>query len=142
MAEGTQRQPRDLVMTLRETVKFLNWAMTAYSYDQDRVVALDDAMQDILHEIELGESKRTPEAARLYKEMRSIRRERRACKDEMEQLKPLVDWCIGNKGVIHNFERIQGVIGSIRERQGNRQYRLRSPEREAWAAIDRKEAAQ
>ena len=77
----------------------------------------------------LDEAKQAPEAAQLYREMRGIRKERRACKDEMEQIKPLVDWCAGNRATIHTLERIQGTITGTRERQENRTYRLRAPER-------------
>lgn len=110
----------DVVETIRAFCRYLDEAMRAYTYNERRIAQLDGETQDLLHELELHDHK-YHERARLAGEIERVRRERRACKEQNEELKPLVDY-LTREGIRQKLGQVQGQIDAVRKRQAARTY--------------------
>lgn len=112
----------DAIGRVREIGKFVAEVVATHAWNRARIGAMDDATQDILHEVELSEPKRGQEAARLYRQLRAVRAERRRCKEENELIGPLADWIASNQNALHALTRVQGTMSKTREHQASRRY--------------------
>lgn len=116
----------DPARKLREFLQFWDEVLSSYGYCEDRLEAISGELQDLMHDAELGEPKDRTGAAQFYRCMRAVRQERRALKNEVELLKPTVDWMLANNGVKNRLTQLVGGMNATVERQSQRQYRTRS----------------
>lgn len=79
---------------LEETVKaFLHaWKSAPQMYEEAKAIVglCDKQTQDLLHYMELSENQNAPKGYALYRKLAEVRRLRRTCKNEVEQLEPLI----------------------------------------------------
>lgn len=100
---------------------FLREARTAYNIARSEESDANDATQDLLHSLELEEH-RYHEYARLSSALRDVRRQRRAAKDAVQRLQPLVEWMDKNNKAIKEMERLLGEIRRAEASIENRHY--------------------
>lgn len=81
----------------------------------------NEATQDILHKIELGELK-PYEMVLLTKKLREIRQQRREAKDTRIQCEPIVCWASNNHTAIKSIERLLGDVRKAEKVTQNRIY--------------------
>ena len=83
----------------------------------------DDLTQDLLHAIELGHDygKRCKDATQLAQN----RRDRRTCKDEIEELGILVEYAEKNKAAVNNLKQNLGEMRKKEKYHEKRSYRPR-----------------
>lgn len=79
--------------------------------------------QDILHSLELEEHDYR-DFARLSKELREVRRNRRSAKDLMSTIAPILNWIDSNKPVIKSLERL---LGDVRKAERSTENRIYTP---------------
>ena len=112
-----------------ENIKlFLGFArnvISKYEGNQNRQQQLEQEQQDVEHIMELTNDKDVVHGYKLYKKLTMIRRERRACKNEIDLLKPLYDY-LTNNNVMNDLSRIQGSCRVSKETISKRQYTLRT----------------
>lgn len=93
-----------------------------YNFHSEIVTKCNKYIGDIEHELELGNYNRDG-LAKLARELRDVRRERRKSKDIVEELEPIVEF-IGeaqNKKVIN---KMANLIGDIRKKEDYHQNRF------------------
>lgn len=81
----------------------------------------NDETQDILHSLELQEHD-YHEFARLSKELKAVRQKRRAAKDVMNEISPVLSWIDDNRQVIKGMERLLGDVRKAEKATENRFY--------------------
>lgn len=81
----------------------------------------NDATQDILHRIELGENS-YHDLAKLAKALREVRQERRRAKDVQQELQPIAEWIENNFKVIKALERLLGDVRKSEKSTEGRYY--------------------
>lgn len=79
--------------------------------------------QDLLHSIELEEHT-YHEHAQLSKEIRDVRKLRRAAKDTMSQTAPILDWINQNRSFLKGLEQL---LGSVRKAERSTESRIYTP---------------
>lgn len=100
---------------------FLREARAAYNIARSEESDANDATQDLLHSLELEEH-RYHDCARLSSALRDVRRQRRAAKDAVQRLHPLVEWMDRNNRTIKEMERLLGDIRKAEASTENRHY--------------------
>ena len=111
-----------------ELKSFLSFARNVISRYEDNVKLQSDLeaeTQDLLHYVELSKDMNACQGNDMYKKMREIRRKRRACKNEIDLLKPLYDY-LSDKKMINDLAQIQGKCRTAKEVISQRQYTLRT----------------
>ncbi len=81
--------------------------------------------QDILHAIELDQCNLRRSAA-LIKTLSGVRKKRRAAKEAIEQLTPVVEWSQGDSSAIKRLEQLLGNLRKIERLQEGRSYSPRT----------------
>lgn len=99
--------------------------------EQDYRIALQSEQeangetQDILHMLEF-EEKDHHSMARISKDLKAIRQNRRKAKDKMNVLSPIIDWIDENKENIKTLERLLGAVRKVEKDTENRFYTPRT----------------
>lgn len=96
-----------------------------YELNQDIIRKCEGEIQDLLHEIEIGNSKNAYEGYLLYKELREIRIARRNAKDENEQLNELYNYLKSHLNLKQSLQYIQSKCQKKANMQENRTYKPR-----------------
>ena len=94
----------------------------------DELKYCDDKTQDYLHELELVDHT-YHERGRIAKELAELRQKRRAAKDRIELVTPVVNWSLQYKSSIDALRRVLGDVRKIDEKQTNRMYFYRADEK-------------
>ena len=81
----------------------------------------NDETQDILHSLELQDHD-YHEFARLSKELKVVRQKRRAAKDAMNEMAPVLSWIDDSRQVIKGMERLLGDVRKAEKATENRFY--------------------
>lgn len=81
------------------------------------------ATQDILHSLELQEHG-YHEYAQLSRQLRDVRRKRRAAKDTMSFCAPVLSWAEANRNVVKGLERL---LGDVRKAERSAEGRIYTP---------------
>ena len=100
---------------LSEFVKLFKDAKARYDSDLEMERDLDVQTQDILHMIELTDTRKPHVYAESFKKIREIRQERRKCKAEIEMLTPLINYSNAHAMEIKNLERVLGDVRKAKE---------------------------
>lgn len=95
-----------------------------YERDLDDIKRIEGELNDIMHEIELTNSKDMYHGYLLYKQIRELRIERRRCKEEVELLKDTYDYFKSQQGQAfkNKIQQLQGGAAKLREAQEHRTY--------------------
>ena len=95
-----------------------------YERDLDDIKRIEGELNDIMHEIELTNSKDMYHGYLLYKQIRELRIERRRCKEEVELLKGTYDYFNSQQGQTfkNKIQQLQGGAAKLREVQEHRTY--------------------
>lgn len=95
-----------------------------YERDIDDIKRIEGELNDIMHEIELTNSKDMYHGYLLYKQIRELRIERRRCKEEVELLKDTYDYFKSQQGQAfkNKIQQLQGGAAKLREAQEHRTY--------------------
>ena len=98
--------------------------MQNYEGDLDDIKRIEGELNDIMHEIELTNSKDMYHGYLLYKQIRELRIERRRCKEEVELLKDTYDYFKSQQGQAfkNKIQQLQGGAAKLREVQEHRTY--------------------
>lgn len=98
--------------------------INTYEYNEDNIRRIEGELQDILHEIELTNSKDMFSGYKLYKEIRELRIERRKCKNENELLRDMYEYFKGDQAqhFKNKIQQVQGSSTKIANMQENRTY--------------------
>ena len=110
---------------IKAFLTFSRNVISRFEDDQRRQQDLENRQTDIEHVMELSDNKDVVSGYRLYKKLADIRRERRACKSEIDLLKPLYDYLCSNN-VMNDLSRLQGGCRISKETISKRQYTLRT----------------
>lgn len=81
----------------------------------------ENATQDILHQLELGED-RYHDCARLALALQEVRRRRRQVKDRLTVLQPIIGWLAENAKTIKTLERLLGEMRKLEKSLIGRSY--------------------
>jgi len=129
-------------MTSNELKSFLDGVRKA---ETDLNIAIADETetnqqtQDILHAIEMEEYN-PRRASALVKTMSAVRKRRRAAKEAIERLTPLVEWSRDNQNTIKSLERLLGDLRKTERHQEGRIYSHRTDILESENLIIKEEA--
>lgn len=97
--------------TIRSFSASIREMLSRYDGNQMELQKLDNQMQDLLHYIEMSKDKKAPDGYKLYKQLRDIRRKRRACKNEIDLLKTVYDIFNGTD----LLNKLADALGKVRE---------------------------
>mgnify|MGYP007069843679 CR=1 FL=1 len=117
--------------TLHPEETIQNFCMAAremisrYEYDREQYAELENEMQDLLHYVEISADKNANAGFKLYKRLAEVRRERRACKNEMDLLQPIYD-TFHNTGIINKLSELQGKCRNNKQLIDSREYTVRT----------------
>lgn len=114
--------PDDSIRTFCSSIRE---ALARYEYNSNRLSELDQQMQDLLHYIELSGDKSANTGYKLYKQIALVRRERRACKNEMDILQPLYD-TFNDYVLLNKLSEVQGKCRAIKRQVEARAYTVRT----------------
>ena len=112
----------NLSASFTELLNYLDQSVKDYRYHFDNVHLKDKEIQDHLHEIEFTDYADDHEAAKATFKVQASRRERRASKDAVEVLEPLVDYLASKDGA-RAFNQSKEVLGKMRQKEKNQQTR-------------------
>lgn len=107
--------------TISNFLAYLRDCVEQYHLSIDAKTEAEKRTQDILHDLELNDHTYN-ETAKLAKELRTVRQERRCAKDTGELLEPVVLYVNGNQAAIKTLERLLGEVRKVRAGHTNRYY--------------------
>lgn len=97
---------------------------------QDRIKYYEKYQNDIEHKIELDDSLKYHDYAKLAKELKEVRKNRRIAKDELDIIQPIVAYVEKNRGAINQLKQTLGEVRKVEKYQENRVYYNRVREEE------------
>lgn len=108
---------------ISDFVQMMEEASKDYAWNYDEVNRMDRLTQDYLHKLEL-DNLDYKERAKVATQIAKCRQARRACKDTVEVLKPLVDFFESDRGKnLYNLVReALGKTRKVEERMETRIY--------------------
>lgn len=109
---------------IAKTINALNGAIHLYENAESDLKTFDHATQDILHAIEMAELTEE-EQDKLFKELRDVRQNRRACKNFLELTATLNDFAVRNRPIIKELQKIQSMVEKLKATIEGRVYRPR-----------------
>ena len=113
---------------IENVLELFRRAKTELNVANDELKYCDDKTQDYLHELELVDHT-YHERGRIAKELVELRQKRRAAKDRIELMIPIVNWAVQHKSSIDGLQRVLGEMRKIDEKQANRMYFYRADEK-------------
>jgi hypothetical protein len=114
----------DVVETIDKFARLLNDIVNAYDSYHDEQNQLNDATQDLLHEIELSNFN-SVEGYKLSKRLKDIRNRRRVVKNNLEILQLFKDFSDKNKSTPIILFKLVTAMKTLREEQSERIYHPR-----------------
>lgn len=106
---------------ISDFLSLMNSIKASYDYFHSKMVEQDKATQDLLHTLELDDLNYR-ERAKVSTKIRDTRRVRRACKDSVEELTPLLDYIEHNKKALDNLRNTLGELRKQERYHENRRY--------------------
>lgn len=110
---------------IKNFLAFARNVISRYEENVTRQRELEQETQDLLHYMELSGDMNACRGFCMYRKMAEIRRERRACKNEIDLLQPVYDY-LQDKTVINQLAKIQGQCRTSKEAINMRSYTLRT----------------
>lgn len=95
-----------------------------YERNLEDIRRIEEELNDLNHEIELGDSRNMYQGWIIYKQIRDLRIERRRAKEENELLKDMYEYFKSQQGQAFKskIQQIQGSAAKLREAQERRTY--------------------
>lgn len=124
------------VLPSKQIENFLDYmreCQEQYNINNSILQESEKEIQDILHKIEL-EKLLYHEYARLSKDIKKVRQERRKAKDMVMILEPIVNYLGQNKSVIDSLSQLLGKVRKEEKRLENRFY---LPKSEKYKSINK-----
>lgn len=108
---------------IRDVCSMFDDALKDYSWNSDEVFRMDSLTQDYLHALELGNLK-YEERAKIATQLAKCRAERRAHKDTVMVLEPVVQYLDSDRGkqLLNLLREVLGKTRKVEERMENRVY--------------------
>lgn len=115
--------PPKFSTAISDFVQMMEEASKDYAWNYDEVNRMDRLTQDYLHKLEL-DNLDYKERAKIATQITKCRQARRACKDTVEVLKPLVEFLESDRGKnLYNLVReALGKTRKVEERMETRVY--------------------
>lgn len=104
---------------------FILKSVDDYNFHSELVEKYNKLIGDIEHELELGKHDRDG-LAKLARELRDARRERRKSKDIVEELQPVVDF-LGVQENRKQISKLQELVGKMRKVESYHEHRFYTP---------------
>ena len=118
---------KDKLKTSYYIESFLNYISSvekSFPFMELEMEKKNDETQDILHEIELGNTT-YKERAKIATRLRNVRKERRVVKDYLEEISALVQWVDENKSCLNKLKEVLGQVRKQEKYHQNRTYHKR-----------------
>jgi len=96
-------------------LRFCTNSVKAYQSSNSEMDNQDKLTQDILHDLELGESK-YEDRAKLATKLQQTRRLRRLEKNVVEELQPLFNWANSKDGKAA-LDSLRNILGEVRKQE-------------------------
>ena len=126
--EYDETKPED---TLRNFIGSVKNMLTRYEYDKDRIVAIEAELNDIYHYVEISSYKKVPDGYKIYRKIAELRRERRACKNEIDLLWPVYQHFHATE-VLNKLSIVQGECSKTKEAIDGRTYLVKTDTLDEW----------
>lgn len=117
--------------TIRDFISDIKGMVSKYEYNKQRIFEIQNELEDLYHYIEISSYKTVPTGYKLYRKMAELRRERRACKNENDLLKPIYDYFHATE-VLNKLSHVQGDCGICKETIDARTYAVRTDILDEW----------
>ena len=104
---------------------FMRESMMEYEIARTRQADADNETQDILHRLELHDDS-YHDMARISKELKRVRQERRNAKDTISELEPVRKWSEENAKALKSLEQLLGAVRKAEKATQNRFYTERT----------------
>lgn len=134
MSSKKQPQPPQFSESISGFCRLMEDAQKDYAWNYNEVNRMDKLTQDYLHKLEL-EDLDYKERGRIATQLTKCRKARRACKDTVEVLEPLVQFLESDKGknLLNLVREALGKTRKVEERMETRTYipRVLQPEDDA-----------
>lgn len=114
---------------IEDFLTFLRSCEQSYHMAEADEQEANSITQDLLHSIELEEHT-YHEHAKCSKELKEVRKLRRAAKDTMSQTAPILDWIEQNRSVVKGLEQLLGAVRKAERSTESRIYTPRVKKRE------------
>lgn len=124
--------------TIRNFVSDIRNMLSRYEGDIAKLDELNNQLADIEHGMEIGNYKNVPEGYRMYRKMAQIRRDRRACKNEIDLLWPIYEYFHGTE-VLNRLTKLQGDCSKLKDTIDDRVYTVRTDILNEWLEPEKKE---
>lgn len=112
----------DYDITLRNFVKAMKDAQTAYNFYKKKVEEYNGMVTDITHQIEIG---KYDDRNKFATKLAHVTRERRYAKDMESVLEPMAKYATENSAKIKEIERLLGDVRNKKDLLKNREYKPR-----------------
>ena len=117
--------------TIRNFVSDIKGMVSKFEYNKRRIIDIQNELEDLYHYIEISSFKTVPTGYKLYRKMAELRRERRACKNENDLLKPIYDYFHATE-VLNKLTHVQGDCGICKAAIDARTYNVRTDILDEW----------
>ena len=104
---------------------FMRESMMEYEIARTRQADADNETQDLLHRLELHDDS-YHDMARISKELKRARQERRKAKDTISELEPVRKWSEENAKALKSLEQLLGAVRKAEKATQNRFYTERT----------------
>ena len=104
---------------------FIRQAIAKYESNKIRLSELENKIQDLLHFAEMAKPRDIQGGYKIYKEICEVRKERRACKNEIDLLAPVYELFHGTK-LLDQLSNVQGSCKQIKKTISNKGYSVRT----------------
>ena len=120
---SSRKKPPQFSETISAFCKLMEEAQRDYTWNYEQVGRMDGLTQDYLHKLEL-EHLDYGDRAKVATALKKCRQCRRACKDTVEILEPLVQFLDSDKGrnLMNLVREVLGKTRRVEERMENRSY--------------------
>lgn len=106
---------------IKAFLDLLRTAKSGYEYAHEHQIAEEKKTQDILHRLEL-ENTKYRERAKLATQLMNVRQKRREYKDECEEYEDIVEFVTNNKGFVNKLEQLLGQVRKVEQYHESRRY--------------------
>ena len=106
---------------IAQFLDFMRESVTAYEIAKQKQADADNETQDLLHRLELHDDS-YHDMARISKELKKTRQERRRAKDEISELEPICKWVGENARPLKSMELLLGTVRKAEKATQNRFY--------------------
>lgn len=104
---------------------FMRESMMEYEIMRSKQADADNETQDLLHRLELHEDS-YHDMARISKELKKVRQDRRKAKDALSEIEPIRQWTQENAKTLKALEQLLGAVRKAEKATQNRFYTERT----------------